>query len=60
MASRIRGDLALRGLEETTLVPDAELKAFLRTARSAGGRLRRSAPCTIEGEPGYAVTMVFL
>lgn len=49
----------LFGFEETTEVPDAKLHTWLAAKRLSGGRLRRSAPITIDGEPGYAVTMAY-
>lgn len=56
--SAIRG-VALFDVLETTLVPDERLKTFLVAARLAGGRLRRCSICTVDGQPGYAVTMAF-
>lgn len=56
-ATAVRTDFALPGLEETTIVPDEALSAFLAQERRHGGFCRVCSPCTLDGRPAFAVTI---
>lgn len=49
---------AVNGIEETVYVPALILRPWLARARKSG-TVVRSAPCTVDGQPAYAVTVAY-
>ena len=48
------------GIWDREVIPHDDFRAYVREVRRHGGRIVRSAPCTIDGgTPAYAVTVFY-